>query len=237
MTEPSDSGRLDGVVTSDTERGASGSGASTEGVHRLDELSWVDMADWFRRDPRLLLPVGSCIQHGRFLPLGTDSRITTCLARDICRRTGILLAPLLPYGVATTQELEYAGTAGMERKTLHRVLNELVQSWEHQGLAEITLLTTNVNPRNIQAMAMVMGETVRVRSIDTGAIDVSRAVDIAAGRTEALEISLMLHLAPDQVRNDPDAEGFPAGATAAKGRQLYEYLLDSIVERLRARDA
>lgn len=226
-----DSGRLDGVATSDAGHGAA-DGVSAAGARRLDELSWIELAEWFRRDPRLLLPVGSCIQHGRFLPLGTDSRITGCLARDICSRTGILLAPLLPYGVATTKELEFAGTAGMERKTLHRVLNELVQSWERQGLAEITLLTTNVNPRNIQALAMVMGETVRVRSIDTGAIDMGRVVDPSVDLTETFEISLMLHIAPALVRNGPDVEGFPADATAAKGRQLYEYLVDSIVERL-----
>ncbi len=237
MTARSDSGRLDGVATSDVGRGAAGSDASSAGPDRLDELSWIELADWFRRDPRLLLPVGSCIQHGEFLPLGTDSRITSRLARDVCRRTGILLAPLLPYGVATTQELEYAGTAGMERKTLHRVLNELVQSWERQGLLEITLLTTNVNPRNIQALAMVMGETVRVRSIDTRAIDVSRSVDPSVDRAATFELSLMLHLAPELVRNGAGAEGFPAGATAAKGRQLYEHLLDSIVGRLGAQDS
>ncbi|MFW6083971.1 MAG: creatininase family protein [Gemmatimonadota bacterium] len=223
-------------MTSDAGRAAAGPETTEAGPYRLDELSWIELADWFRRDPRLLLPVGSCIQHGEFLPLGTDSRITSRLAHDVCRRTGILLAPLLPYGVATEEDLEYAGTAGMARKTLHRVLNELVQSWERQGLAEITLLTTNVNPRNIQALAMVMGETLRVRSIDTRAIDVRRAVDSSVDHTGTDEISLMLHLAPDLVRNGPAAAGFPAGATATKGRQLYEHLLDSIVGRLGAKD-
>lgn len=220
----------------DAGRTAGGPDGSGPGPQRLDELSWVELADWFRRDPRLLLPVGSCIQHGEFLPLGTDSRITSRLAREVCRRTGILLAPLIPYGVATTEDLEYAGTAGIERKTLHRVLNELVQSWEGQGLAEVTMLTTNVNPRNIQALAMVMGDTVRVRSFDTRAIDVGRALDPSVDDAGTFEVSLMLYLAPELVRNGSDAEGFPAGATAAKGRQLYDYLVDSIVERLETTD-
>lgn len=206
-----------------------------ETVHRLDELSWVELAAWFRRDPRLLLPVGSCIQHGAHLPLGTDSRITGRLARDVCRRTGILLAPMMPFGVAASEDLAYAGTAGLERKTLHRVLNELVQSWERQGLAEVTLLTTNGNTRNIQALAMVVGDTVRVRSIDTRAIDVSHVFDAAAEHAGAFETSLMLHLAPDAVRNGSDGE-LPAGATAEKGEALYEYLVDSIVGRLGALD-
>lgn len=208
-----------------------------DAVTRLDELSWVELASWFRREPRLLLPVGSCMRHGRHLPLGTDSRITDRLAHDICRRTGILLAPMLPYGVASREDLSYAGTAGLERKTLHRVLNELVQSWERQGLEEITLLTTNGNPRNIQALAMVVAETARVRSIDTRAIDVSHVYDAAVEHAGVFETSLMLHLAPAAVRNGAENGGTPAGATAEKGRALYGHLLDSIVQRLGAPDA
>lgn len=215
-------------------------GTGTEGprdtVNRLENLSWVDLAEWFRRDPRLLLPVGSCIQHGAHLPLGTDSRITERLAADVCMRTGILLAPLLPFGVADGDDMRYAGTAGLERKTLHRVLNELVQAWERQGLAEATLLTTNGNTRNIQALAMVVGETVRVRSIDTRAIDVSHLFDSAAEHGGAFETSLMLHLVPELVRDGSETAGFPRQATAEKGQELYAYLVDSIVGRLGALD-
>lgn len=214
-------------------------GNPSDAVERLDELSWVGLAAWFRRDPRLVLPVGSCIQHGPHLPLGTDSLITARLARDVCRRTGILLAPLLPFGVASAEDLAYAGTAGLERKTLHRVLNELVQSWERQGLVEVTLLTTNGNTRNIQALAMVMGETVRVRSIDTRAIDVAHVLEGESPTQHAgiYETSLMLHIAPELVGPGANGEGLPAGSTAAKGQELYAYLVDSIVGRLGAPDS
>ena len=207
-------------------------------VNRLAELSWMDLAAWFRRDPRLLLPVGSCIQHGAHLPLGTDSLITGRLALDVCSRTGILLAPLLPFGVASAADLAYAGTSGLERKTLHRVLNELVQAWERQGLTEVTLLTTNGTTRNIQALAMVMGDKVRVRSIDTRAIDVSHIVDLdpPASHAGIYETSLMLHVAPQLVRDGAGDEGLPRGSTAEKGRKLYEYLVDSIVGRLATPD-
>lgn len=209
--------------------------AASEAVHRLEDLTWVELADWFRRDPRLILPVGSCIQHGEGLPLGTDSRIAEHLAADVGRRTGILLAPLLTFGVATEEELGYAGTAGLERKTLHRVLNELVQSWERQGLREITLLTTNGNTRNIQALAMVIGETARIRSVDTRAIDVSHLVDPVDYPVAWYETALLLYLEPDLVRNANDGSPLD-GVTASKGKQLYDYLVDSIVGRLGALD-
>ena len=208
----------------------------TPSAGRLDELTWMELVAWLRRDPRLLIPVGGCIQHGTHLPLGTDSLITGRLAKDVCHRTGILLAPLFPYGVAAAEDLRFAGTSGLERKTLHRVLNELVQAWERQGLAEVTLLTSNGTTRNIQALAMVMGDRIRVRSVDTRAIDVSNVVDRDGSGVHpgGYETSLMLHIAPELVRRDPGVGDFPPGSTAEKGRKLYDYLVDRIVERLAA---
>ena len=205
------------------------------GPTRLDELTSGEIAGWFRRDPRLLLPVGSCTQHGPHLPVGTDNQITESLARAVCSRTGILLAPLLPFGVASRKDLDLAGTAGLERKTLHRVLNELVESWERQGLEEITLLTGNGNVRHIQAMAMVLSKAVRVRSVDTRAIDVSRFLD--SGVTDhagEFDTSLMLHLAPHLVRRAPVHDDGPSTATEQKGLLIYEFLVDCIVDRLDA---
>ncbi len=202
---------------------------------RLEELTSVQIADWFGRDPRILLPVGSCTQHGPCLPVGTDNQITERLAQAVCGRTGILLAPLLPFGVASREDLAQAGTAGLERKTLHRVLNELVESWERQGLEEVTLLTGNGNVRHIQALAMVLAKSVRVRSVDTRAIDVSRFIN--SGKPEyadEFEASLMLYLAPETVHRDGSAGEFPAEATEEKGRRIYEYLVERIVDRLNA---
>ena len=202
---------------------------------RLDELTTLGVAEWFRRDPRLLLPVGGCTQHGPHLPVGTDNTITEALSVAICDRTGILLAPLMPYGVAAREELAVAGTAALERKTLHRVLNELVESWEGQGLEEITLLTGNGIVRHIQALAMVLAKSVRVRSVDTRAMDVSRFLSPGAGdRADEFEASLMLYIAPDVLGDVEGGEDFPSQASAEKGRRIYEYLVDRISERIGA---
>lgn len=202
---------------------------------RLDELTTGEIADWFGRDPRLLLPVGGCAQHGSHLPVGTDNEITRALSEAICDRTGILMAPLLPYGVATREELAVAGTAALERKTLHRVLNELVESWESQGLEEITLLTGNGRVRHIQALAMVLSKSVRVRSVDTRAIDVSRFLTSGSGdHVGEFETSLMMYVAPDMLGDMEGRKGFPSEATAENGRRIYEYLVDRIAERIGA---
>jgi len=225
---------------------------------RLDRLSWPEAAEWFRRNPRLLLPVGSCIQHGPHLPLSTDTVIVENLARDVGARAGLLLAPTMAFGVACELDQAYAGTASLDRKTLHRALNELVDTWGKQGLEEIILITTNGFARNIQALAMVMADTVRVRAIDTHALDLSAflAQGNAPERGGELETSLMLYLEPELVRQEwildsvsetattgdvgasapmpgsPGVVGRPSLASAEKGQRIYEHIVDAITARL-----
>ncbi len=225
---------------------------------RLDRLSWPEAAEWFRSSGRLLLPVGSCIQHGPHLPLCTDTLIAECLARDVAANTRLLLGPTVAFGVASERDRGYAGTASLDRKTLHRVLNELVDSWARHGLLEIVLITANGFARNIQALAMVVSDTVRVRAIDTHAMDLSSFLDQgnAPERGGELETSLMLYLDPALVRQEwivdsaggspwtddpaasaplpgsPGVVGLPSRATAEKGKRIYEHIVATISERL-----
>jgi len=231
------------------------------GTH-LDRLTWPEAAAWFRRDPRLLLPVGTCLQHGPHLPLGADTIVVERLAEAVSERTGILVAPTLAYGVSSDLEQSYAGTAALERKTLHRVLNELVDSWERQGLEEIILMTVHGYGPHIQAMAAVVAaDFVRVRAVDIHAIDLAAFLQggSVAEHAGEMDTAILLHLAPDLVRTDrvadgepregirsavrdepvpppgsPGVVGRPSLATPENGRRICEYLVDYISRRLDA---
>ena len=78
----------------------------TNGAVRMDDLPWTDVASHLRGDPRILLPVGSTLQHGPHLPLSTDSVIASRLADALSARHGVLVAPTLPYGVVSGVERE-----------------------------------------------------------------------------------------------------------------------------------
>jgi creatinine amidohydrolase len=233
---------------------------------RLDRLSWPEALEALRRDPRMILPVGSCTQHGPHLPLGTDTIVVNSIAEEVGRRYSVLLAPTLPFGVASPYEREYAGTASLDAKTLHRVLNELVNSWERHGLAEIVLMTARGYGPHLRAIATVASEKVRVRAVDLHSIDLSRYIvaPLAAQHAGEVATALMLHVAPELVRRDfirdrtlaPEqtrrlvmgeeplpAEGSdgvlgrPSLASSAEGRNIHEYLVDFIGRRLYESDA
>ncbi len=230
-------------------------------VPRLAELTWTEAAAWFRRDPRLIIPVGTCLQHGPHLPLHADSLIITAIAEVIAGRHRVLLAPTLPFGAGSAREQEYAGTASIRSKTLHRVLNELVGAWERQGVREFLLITAQGFGPHYGALVTVISERARIRALDINTVDLSGFLD-QPGRPEhagQLETSLLLFLAPELVRcehlvdapieakdqadslggseptpppGSPGVVGRPSLATAEKGRRVYEYLVEYLGSRL-----
>ena len=79
--------------------------------------------------PELVVPVGTTEQHGPHLPLGCDTIIVEHLADDLSAEFGILRAPTVEYGVHAPTHA-FPGGASLRRRTLHRVMNELIESWE-----------------------------------------------------------------------------------------------------------
>src|SRR5687768_8224167 len=166
---------------------------------RLKELIPVEVATILHEDPRLIVPVGTCEQHGPHLPLGCATIITERLADDLSAEFGVLRAPTIEYGVNVESEKGFAGNATLRKKTLHRFLNDLLAAWENTGVREFILLTTHGHDPHQEAMATVSTVSGRVRVVDAFGMDLS---DLLEGDREAmhggeLETSLMLHLAPE----------------------------------------
>lgn len=229
--------------------------------HRLSELTWRQAAAAVRKDPRLLVPVGCLLQHGPHLPLGTDIIVVTRLAEEISRRRGVLVTPTLPFGAGSERDGEYAGSAPVRGKTLHRTLNELVSSWERHGFREFVFLTAHGFGPHLQALATVASETARVRAVDLHAVDLSEFLEVHHGGEHGGELatSLMLHLQPELVRTEeiedlelpadvvaklrvgeepippPGSSGVvgrPSLASAEKGRRVFEHLVEFLGERV-----
>jgi creatinine amidohydrolase len=251
LVEPGPRGELDGDDRYD------GSEMTPTAAVRLDRLPWSEAAERLSRDPRLILPVGTCMQHGPHLPLGADALIITRLAEAIAARYEVLLAPTLPFGAASPRDAEYAGTASLSGKTLHRVLNELVSCWEAHGVEELVLMTVHGYGPHLYALATVVSETARIRSVDLHAIDLSAFLRQPHTHEHAGELAtaLLLHLAPELVRLEAIRDvvieerklqklvageepvpvsgsigvvGRPSRASAETGRAIFEYLIDHI---------
>jgi creatinine amidohydrolase len=230
------------------------------GPRRLKELVPSEVAAVLADDPRLIVPVGTCEQHGPHLPLGCDTVIVERLADDLSAEFGILRAPTVEYGVNVETEHGFVGNGSLRKKTLHRMLNDLLASWEATGVREFVLLTAHGHDPHQEALATVITTEARVRVVDIFAVDVA---DLLEGQTEPMhgdevDTSLMLHLAPELVRielaqdymmsreelrryrrgwlrvprGSPGSIGRPTLASAAKGAALYDRIRRRISDHI-----
>ncbi len=105
---------------------------------RLEALNWMDVEAYLGRDDRILLILGSTEQHG-YLSLATDTRIPQALADAASERTGVLVAPAMPYGVSPFFEA-YPGTLSVRLATYSQLLEELVCGLHRQGFHGVLIV-------------------------------------------------------------------------------------------------
>lgn len=227
---------------------------------RLKELRPNDVAEVIERDPRLLIPVGTCEQHGPHLPMGVDTIIVERLADDLSAELRILRAPTVEYGVNSDHERVVPGNATLRRKTLLRALNDLTDAWEAGGVREFVFLTAHGHEGHQEALSTVITKGARVRVVDILAINLSDLTVSGLGPLHGDEVdtSLLLHLAPALVKMElaqdymitPEALGRyrrqslrvprgsagsigrPSVASAETGKAIYARIYSRIRDRI-----
>jgi len=117
------------------------------GMH-LGERNWTEIADLAGRV--VVLPLGSCEQHGHHLPLLTDTLIGAEVARRAEAELGdmALFLPMLWAG-ASDHHRAFAGTVSLSNDTYVRVLVDMLESLIGGGFRRIFLLNAhggNITP-------------------------------------------------------------------------------------------
>lgn len=215
------------------------------------------IGDLLARRPTLIVPVGTTEQHGPHLPLGCDTIIVERLADDLSAAFTVLRAPTVEFGVhAVSRPLP--GGAALRHRTLHRVMNELIESWEDgAGVREFVILTAQASEAHLEALSTIRTEEATVQVVDIFGLDFGPLLDQPGGPIHGgeLDTSLLLYLAPELVRMDlaldfaltpkmlaryrpghsrrlpegsPGSVGYPSLASAQKGELLYKFILDRI---------
>lgn len=209
--------------------------------------------------PMLVIPVGSTEQHGPHLPLDTDTRIASAVARAAVERLGgvsgsdWVLAPPIGYGASGEHE-GFAGTISIGTEALRLLLVEYgrsATSWVSR------LVFVNGHGGNVEALATATA-LLRSESRDVGWVPCATVgADAHAGHTET---SVLLHISPSDVWCDevapgntaPLAElmpqlrrggvaavsaagvlGDPTTATASEGERIFAEMVEGCTGRIR----
>ncbi len=228
----------------------------------IKHLTPVRVRQILSRDPRLIVPVGTTEQHGPHLPLGCDTLIVERLADELSAQFGVLRAPTIEYGVNAATNLEYPGAASVSRKTLHRLMNDLVGSWESGGVKEFIILTAHGQDPHQEALSTIHARHARVHTVDIFAIPLDSKLFGDAGLPAhggEMDTSLLLYIngdlvdlpratdytpSPGSVRrylsgsrraipsDSPGSFGHPSQASTEKGERLYHFIYGRIAKRV-----
>ena len=225
----------------------------------LKFLTPDEVAAHIARDPRLIVPVGTTEQHGPHLPLGCDTIIVERLADELSAEFEVLRAPTIEYGVNAPTSLPFPGSASVHRKTLHRMLNDLVGAWEAGGIQQFIILTAHGADPHREALSTLHPKDATVRTVDIFAVPLPQADANAPIHGGEVDTSLMMFIDGglvqlDQARDyfpprglarryqrggrgaiprgSPGSLGRPSLASAEKGAQLYDYIYERISTRV-----
>lgn len=157
----------------------------------------------------ILLPIGSCEQHGPYLPIDTDLRIATLLAEQVTNLLAedAVLLPALPF--SCSHEHRGLGTIALDISTVsafvHNVARSL-KSWEtpsllvllnwHGGNDLLGALATEITSTESLPCAAIPSTTQVGKAWDTSSMTLAK--DIHAG---AIETAIVRAYWPELVKD------------------------------------
>lgn len=102
--------------------------------------TWVEMKEVAKRNPVVVVPVGSVEDHGPHLPLDTDNFLIWSICEEAARRANgdILLMPLIPYGFET-HHMDFPGTIDIHMEHMLHFVLDVTKSVARHGFDRILL--------------------------------------------------------------------------------------------------
>lgn len=184
----------------------------------LHENKWEDIKDYLSEKTTIILPIGSVEQHGKHLPLGTDSILSQDIALDLAKETDTLIASPIWYGWAP-HHMAYPGTVTLRPETLTQLVEDVLNSLIYHGFKKIIIVNghreANLPPLKI-ALSRVRNRTGAFIGIaDPFYINAVAGKELSdvkpggIGHAEELETSVMYHRHPELCSPDKAVNNIP----------------------------
>ena len=177
-----------------------------------DQLTIPEIAAVPRATP-VLLPTAAIEQHGPHLPLATDRLIADFFAAELDKATpdGVLILPTLAIG-CSTHHMDFPGSLSLRHETYLGHILDTVASVQRHGFRNFILFNCHGGNQSINGVALEqLGHNYpacRFVSVTWWKLDPKGLLELnasgpgGAGHACEFETSLLLHFAPQRVRQD-----------------------------------
>ncbi len=175
----------------------------------LEEITMADFKRAIRETKTIIVPYGTVEEHGKHLPLSTDTLVMTEVAKVVAERVDVFVAPPIHYGVCTSTG-HHPGTIGITPDTVRAITLDIVRDGYRKGLRRFILISGHAGGLHIGAMREA-GERLieELQGAQIGALSIYDLIwsEIAAiadtsndSHAGEMETSLILHLAERLVK-------------------------------------
>jgi len=169
---------------------------------RLDSLTFHECEKYLEDGPSgLIIPIGTCEQHGYHLPLHFDTFVAEYFAEYLSAETHMLIAPTVNYGVNLPCDMHMAGTASIPEGVLRGQLASIIDWWRAQGFSRFVIVTYHGDSHHLDAMRDLGRDTLL---LDLGEVEYADILEKQTSIRHACEAetSVALCLCPGRVRLD-----------------------------------
>jgi creatinine amidohydrolase len=184
-----------------------------------------------RKTKTLIVPYGTVEEHGRHLPLSTDTLIIVEILKQLLKRRRVLVAPPIHYGVCTSTS-QHPGTIEITPATLRRLTVDIVRSAYEKGIRRLMLVSGHGGGLHMSALKesaeILVRELKGVRIAVLSPYDVlwKELSELAETENDShageMETSLVLALRPDLVRGR-SGEEYPSFPKALVVKEKLKY--------------
>lgn len=226
---------------------------------KLNILKYTEIKKYLENRDSLLIPVGTCEQHGLHLPLCTDTIVAERICDDMAEKYGILVAPTVNYGVNLPIDKLMTGTTGVTYEILRDTLKSITDYWEKQGFKHFFVVSAHGDIFHIKALKESSDDVEVIEAYEIEQEDLLEKQVCARHACES-ETSVMLYLYPElvdmSVARDFDVPieefmpylehkedkmingytgniGYSTYASVEKGKIIYERMVNNLEDVIR----
>ena len=175
----------------------------------LEEMTMTEFRRNLKKTKTMILPYGTVEEHGRHLPLSTDTMIAEECLRRVSAKKRVFLAPPIHYGVCTTTRM-HPGTISIRPRTLRMLTRDIVTDAYRKGIRNFLLVSGHGGGLHMSAIKEVAEELVeefdniRIAVLSPWDILWKEISDLAETKNDShageIETSIILAIRPDLVK-------------------------------------
>ena len=174
----------------------------------LEESTWVEAGEAFRKTKLAIVPIGATECHGPHNPLGMETLIVEELARRLDKRVDAIITPTIPVSYSRAWN-QFPGTLWVSPGTLKAYLTEICSCLADNGVRQIFFI--NGHGPNISVVEEI-NQDLAFKGIQCAQIDLWRFIGSVSedlgetarplGHSGELPTSLMMVLNKSLIRMD-----------------------------------